>query len=256
MSRHRSMRTCGLFSIDWNRHNPTLHCSRAVTTALTRMTGTVQFIVFDWDGTLMDSEAQIVSCLHGSIADLGLAPMSNDTVRNVIGLGLREAIDTLVPGRDERFRQAFVEAYRKHWFASDGSRLFAGAREMLDTLRERDFLLGIATGKARRGLIRVLEQTGLTDYFDAPRCADETASKPHPQMLLELMDEVGMAARRTLMVGDTEYDMEMATNAGAGKVAVRSGVHSEERLCRHQPLVCLDGVTELPGWMSTAGFIK
>jgi len=220
------------------------------------MSSDIQFIVFDWDGTLMDSEAQIVSCLHGSIADLGLAPMSDHTVRNVIGLGLREAVDTLVPGRDDEFRHAFVEAYRKHWFASDGSSLFAGSREVLDTLRAQGFLLGIATGKARRGLIRVLEQTGLTDYFDATRCADETVSKPHPQMLLELMDEVGMSARQTLMVGDTEYDMEMATRAGAGKVAVRSGVHSEERLSRHAPLVCLDAVTELPAWMSAAGFVK
>ncbi|MGD2112502.1 MAG: HAD hydrolase-like protein, partial [Gammaproteobacteria bacterium] len=133
------------------------------------MTGKVQFIVFDWDGTLMDSETQIVSCLHGSIADLGLPPMSDDTVKNVIGLGLREAVEVLIPGHDERLRQAFVEAYRRHWYASDGSSLFEGAREVLDTLRERDFRLGVATGKARRGLARVLEQTGLTGYFDATR---------------------------------------------------------------------------------------
>ncbi len=221
-----------------------------------RMTGNVDFIVFDWDGTLMDSEAQIVSCLHSSIADLGLPPMSDETVKNVIGLGLREAVNALVPGRDEQFCQAFVGAYRKHWFASDNSSLFAGAREMLDELRAQGFLLGIATGKARRGLVRVLEQTGLTDYFDATRCADETASKPHPRMLLELMDELGVVARQTLMVGDTEYDMEMATNARARKVAVRSGVHSQERLCRHAPLVCLDAVSELPAWMTTAGLAK
>jgi phosphoglycolate phosphatase len=220
------------------------------------MTGKVQFIVFDWDGTLMDSETQIVSCLHGSIADLGLPPMSDDTVKNVIGLGLREAVEVLIPGHDERLRQAFVEAYRRHWYASDGSSLFEGAREVLDTLRERDFRLGVATGKARRGLARVLEQTGLTGYFDATRCADETASKPHPRMLLELMDELGMTASQTLMVGDTEYDMEMATNAGAGKVAVRSGVHSEARLCRHAPLVCLDRVDGLPAWMAATGLVK
>ncbi len=211
--------------------------------------------MFDWDGTLMDSEAQIVSCLHGAINDLGLAPMTDDTVKNVIGLGLREAIDMLVPGRDEPFRQAFVEAYRKYWFGHEGSSLFAGAREVLDTLREQNYLLGVATGKARRGLDRVLEQTGLTSYFDATRCADETPSKPHPQMLLELMNELGVEGQYTLMVGDTEYDMEMATNAGAGKVAVRSGVHSEERLQRHAPLACLEGVTEMPDWMSRSGIV-
>jgi phosphoglycolate phosphatase len=189
------------------------------------MPSRIQFIVFDWDGTLMDSETQIVSCLHGAIHDLGLQPMSDDTVKNVIGLGLREAIDMLVPGRDDAFRQAFVEAYRKYWFSHEGSSLFAGAREVLDTLREQNFLLGVATGKARHGLERVLEQTGLVGYFDATRCADETLSKPHPQMLLDLMGELGVAGRHMLMVGDTEYDMEMATNAGVGKVAVRSGVH-------------------------------
>jgi phosphoglycolate phosphatase len=113
----------------------------------------------------------------------------------------------------------------------------------------------VATGKARSGLVRVLEQTGLSGYFDATRCADETPSKPHPQMLLELMDELGVAGQDTLMVGDTEYDMEMATNAGASKLAVRSGVHSEERLQRHAPLACLDNVTAMPDWLSRAGMV-
>jgi phosphoglycolate phosphatase len=220
------------------------------------METTIRFIVFDWDGTLMDSEAQIVHCLHASMADLSLEPLADETVRNVIGLGLREAIDMLVPGRDDAFHRAFVEAYRKHWFAHEESSLFAGAREALDLIRGHGLKLGIATGKARRGLHRVLAQTGLDNCFDATRCADETHSKPHPQMLLELMHELGVAPHQTIMVGDTEYDMEMATNAGAGKVAVRSGVHSEERLNRHDPLVCLDRVTELPGWMATAGLLS
>ena len=219
------------------------------------MDPTLRFIVFDWDGTLMDSEAQIVSCLHASIADLSLEPLSDDTVRNVIGLGLREAIDMLVPGRDEAFHRAFVEAYREHWFAHEGSSLFAGVRDVLEITRENGLKLGIATGKARRGLLRVLEQTGLNGCFDATRCADETRSKPHPQMLLELMDELGVTPDQTLMVGDTEYDMEMATNAGAGKVAVRSGVHTEERLNRHGPLVCLDRITELPAWLAETGLL-
>ena len=219
------------------------------------MDSILRFIVFDWDGTLMDSEAQIVSCLHASIADLSLEPLSDDTVRNVIGLGLREAIDMLVPGRDEAFHRAFVEAYREHWFAHEGSSLFAGVRDVLEITRENGLKLGIATGKARRGLLRVLEQTGLNGCFDATRCADETRSKPHPQMLLELMDELGVTPDQTLMVGDTEYDMEMATNAGAGKVAVRSGVHTEERLNRHGPLVCLDRITELPAWLAETGLL-
>jgi len=221
-----------------------------------KMSARIRFIVFDWDGTLMDSEAQIVTCLHGAIADLGLAPMSSDTVKNVIGLGLREAIDMLVPGQDDNFRHAFVEAYRRHWLGHEGSSLFQGARAVLDRLKEQDFLLGVATGKARNGLTRVLEQTGLTGYFDATRCADETLSKPHPLMLQELMQQVGVTGLHTIMVGDTEYDMEMATLAGAGKVAVRSGVHSAERLQRHAPLVCLDDVTAMPEWMSRAGLMQ
>ncbi len=215
----------------------------------------IRCIVFDWDGTLMDSERQIVTCLHGAINDLGLQPMTDETVSNVIGLGLREAIDMLVPGRDDAFRQAFVEAYRNHWFGHEGSSLFDGAREVLDTLRDRGFLLGVATGKARRGLIRVLDETGLNGYFHATRCADETLSKPHPQMLLELMDELGVDGQDTLMVGDTEYDMEMAANAGAHRLAVRSGVHSEERLQRHAPLACIDDVTAMPDWMIRAGIV-
>ena len=215
----------------------------------------IRFIVFDWDGTLMDSERQIVSCLHAAIADLQLDPMDDNTVKNVIGLGLREAIDTLVPGQDERFQQAFVAAYRKYWFQSGGSALFSGVREVLDVLRERNLLMGIATGKARRGLIKVLGETGLGDYFHATRCADETPSKPHPQMLLELMEELNVTAGQTLMVGDTEYDMEMATNAGVGKIAVSSGVHEAIRLKRHDPLVCLENISNLPVWLADSGLV-
>lgn len=204
----------------------------------------------------MDSEAQIVSCLHAALADLGEEPMADDAVRNIIGLGLREAIDTLVPGRSDDFHQAFVEAYRAHWFTSESSMLFAGARETLEIVKQSDYLLGVATGKARRGLDRVLNDTGLATFFHATRCADEAPSKPHPQMLLDLMEALDVLPEETIMVGDTEYDMEMATNAGVAKIAVRSGVHSGERLDRHAPLVCLDRVADMPGWMATAGFIS
>ena len=220
------------------------------------MSARIKFIVFDWDGTLMDSEAQIVACLHAAIADLELEPMDDNTVKNVIGLGLREAIDTLVPGRDDDFHQAFVAAYRTHWFQSENSVLFDGAREVLDTLRQNEFLLGVATGKARRGLDRVLSDTGLTSCFHATRCADEATSKPHPQMLLDLMAALDVLPEETIMVGDTEYDMEMATNAGVAKVAVRSGVHSGERLNRHAPLICLDRIADMPDWMAATGLMS
>ena len=215
----------------------------------------VRLIVFDWDGTLMDSEAQIVACLHAVIEDLALEPLDDEVVSNVIGLGLQEAIDTLVPGRDEVFHQAFIAHYRRHWFASAGSRLFEGVRETLEICRQQGLLLGVATGKSRRGLDRVLAETGLTDYFNATRCADEAPSKPHPQMLHDVMEQLDVLPRQTIMVGDTEYDMEMATNAGAGKVAVTSGVHSETRLNRHAPLVCLERISDMPAWMSDNGII-
>jgi len=219
------------------------------------MTEKFKLIVFDWDGTLMDSEAQIVACLHAAIADLGLEPMDDETVKNVIGLGLREAIDTLVPGRDERFHQTFVDYYRKYWFQSEASVLFEGVREVLDTLKQQNLLLGVATGKARRGLERVLGETGLASCFHATRCADEAPSKPHPQMLLDIMSRLDVSPKETLMVGDTEYDMEMASNAGAARIAVRTGVHSEERLNRHAPLVCLEQLIDMPIWLSDAGLI-
>ena len=219
------------------------------------MTEKIKLIVFDWDGTLMDSEAQIVACLHAAIADLGLEPMEDDTVKNVIGLGLREAIDTLVPGRDQKFHQTFVDYYRKYWFQSEASVLFEGVREVLDTFRQQDLLLGVATGKARRGLERVLGETDLASCFHATRCADEAPSKPHPQMLLDIITKLDVLPKETLMVGDTEYDMEMATNAGVAKIAVRTGVHSEERLNRHAPLVCLEQLIDMPMWLSDAGLI-
>jgi phosphoglycolate phosphatase len=216
----------------------------------------VRLLVFDWDGTLMDSEAQIVSCLRAAVRDLSLEPMDDETLRNVIGLGLREAVDALVPGREENFYQVFIAHYRNHWFNSGGSRLFEGVREMLYAFRRRQLLLGVATGKSRRGLNRVLGETGLASCFHATRCADEAPSKPHPQMLLDLMDQLDVTPAQTVMVGDTEYDMEMAGNAGAAKIAVTTGVHSEQRLRRHAPLVCLRRISDMPEWMSNAGIMS
>ena len=215
----------------------------------------IRLIVFDWDGTLMDSEGQIVACLRAAMHDLGLETLADDVLRNVIGLGLREAIDTLIPGQDAVFQEAFVGHYRNHWFASESSHLFDGVREVLELCKKQDFLLGVATGKSRRGLDRVLGETGLDSCFDATRCADEAPSKPHPQMLVDIMQVLEVSPVQTIMVGDTEYDMEMATNAGAGKVAVTTGVHTPERLAQHAPMVTLPKLAEMPMWMAESGLI-
>lgn len=211
----------------------------------------IRLIVFDWDGTLMDSETQIVHSMFGAIRDMQLESRSADECRNIIGLGLKEAIDSLYPGRDEQFSRQFVDNYRQHWFAqANDSELFPGARETLLLLREAGFELAIATGKGRTGLERVLKHTELESMFSVTRCSDETRSKPHPQMLEEILQETGVEAENTLMVGDTEYDMNMAIQAGVHPVAVSYGVHERGRLMAHQPLTCLDTISELVDWLA------
>ena len=215
------------------------------------MTHRLNLLVFDWDGTLMDSEARIVSCMQAAIEDLGLEPREAASIRNIIGLGLHEAISTLYPGSDTTLHVAVTDRYRYHFLTANQTRseLFPGAEETVHGLSEAGFLLAVATGKGRKGLDMVLEETGLGQYFHATRCADETFSKPHPQMLEELMDELGAEPGETLMIGDTEYDMQMATNARTHSLAVSYGVHEKERLLQHNPLHCLDAIDELGDWL-------
>jgi phosphoglycolate phosphatase len=215
------------------------------------MTNRFTLLVFDWDGTLMDSEARIVECVRASAEDLDLKVPDDDSIRNIIGLGLSEAVTTLFPGGDEQLVEDVVDRYRYHFLVKNQtpSPLFPGAQEVLQELQERGYLLAVATGKGRAGLDRVLEYTGLGDLFHTTRCADETLSKPHPEMLLQIMDELGVEGTETIMVGDTEWDMQMARNAGAERVAVSYGVHAVERLLRHEPLTCLDSIGEISDWL-------
>jgi len=211
----------------------------------------VRLIVFDWDGTLMDSETQIVHAMFGAISDMQLETRSADQCRNIIGLGLQEAVEALYPGQDDTFVAQFVERYRHHWFGNpNDSDLFPGARETLQVLKEAGFSLAVATGKGRVGLDRVLGHTGLESLFAATRCSDETRSKPHPQMLEEILDELQIAPGQALMVGDTEYDMHMARQAGVHPIAVSYGVHERQRLLQHEPLACLDTICELIDWLA------
>lgn len=208
-------------------------------------------IVFDWDGTLMDSEARIVACLRGAIIDLKLDHRDDYALKDIIGLGLREAIDALYPGSDERLHRELVERYRFHFLTANPtpSEMFAGAGETLEQLTRRDYLLAVATGKGRVGLDKVLVETGLGHHFHATRCADESFSKPHPQMLYELMEYLGVEPEQTLMIGDTEYDVLMAKNAGVDALAVSYGVHEVERMMTHQPAGVIHRIDELLDWL-------
>lgn len=210
-------------------------------------------IVFDWDGTLMDSAGMIARCIQDSCRDLGLPVPAERDARFIIGLGLQDAMRHLLPELPTADYPRLAERYRHHFLGrEDEAPLFDGVPAMLEQLSGDGYLLAVATGKSRRGLARALEQTGTAHWFQASRCADETFSKPHPAMLLELMDHFGMREDRTLMVGDTTHDLQMAQNAGCAAVAVAAGAHDRAALEALNPLVCLPSTTELRRWLATS----
>ena len=210
-----------------------------------------ELLVFDWDGTLMDSVAHIVASMEHAIADLDLPVLPHDVLRDVIGLGLGEAIERLYPAVTPDLRRQLADRYRYHYLADDPCFPFDGAEEVLRELNRQGYYMAVATGKGRRGLDRVLDSTGFRPLFDITRCADETRSKPHPQMLQEIMDVLDVEPAQTLMIGDTEYDLQMANNAGAVPLGVSYGVHPVERLHAHKPSACLDAIRELPEWLAS-----
>lgn len=207
-------------------------------------------IVFDWDGTLMDSTATIVTCIQSAARDLGLPVPDNKQAAYVIGLALSDAMQAVVPGLEPKHYPHMVERYRYHYLAKDKElTLFEGVREMLSDLAQEGYFLAVATGKSRVGLNRALDAANLLSVFDATRCADETFSKPHPAMLQELTRELGQDMRRTLMVGDTTHDLQMAVNAGAASVGVHYGAHSAHELQELNPLFIASSVPELHTWL-------
>ena len=213
-----------------------------------------KLIIFDWDGTLMDSEAKIVSCLLASAADLQLPLPTVTEAKNVIGLGLHEACVQLMPGSGRELHLQMADRYRHHFLTANQtpSQMFEGVEEMLSALDERGHFLAIATGKGRQGLDAVLEETGLKHYFHATRTADETISKPHPQMLHELLNYFGLESNEAIMIGDTEYDLQMARNAKMDSLAVSYGVHELERLLEQQPISCVHSIDEMHRWLLQA----
>lgn len=214
------------------------------------MTQRFDLIVFDWDGTLMDSAAAIVTALQAAAIDIGVPPPGEAEARHIIGLGLREALQHAMPNLSEAHYAALADRYRYHYLARDHELvLFPGAVELVAELAERGHMLAVATGKTRKGLDRAFGHSGLGDLFHDSRCADECQSKPHPQMLLELMEAFGVMPDRTLMIGDTTHDLHMAGNAGVHGLGVTYGAHPRAGLERATPLACLDSVNELSQWL-------
>ncbi len=207
-------------------------------------------LVFDWDGTLLDSTRAIVASVQAACRDLDLPEPSDEHARQVIGLGLADALRHSVPDLgEERFPQ-MIERYKFHYLSRDHElSLFDGVSELIAELHSSGYFLAVATGKSRRGLDRSLTDSGLSIFFPATRCADECHSKPHPQMLEELMAEFEVTPERTLMIGDTTHDLQMAINAGVAGLAVDYGAHSAVALDSLNPLARLQSIEELAKWL-------
>lgn len=208
-------------------------------------------IAFDWDGTLFDSTQIIARCIQAAVRDVGGQEPSDDAASYVIGMGLMQALAHAAPDVPPERYALLGERYRFHYFARQNDiSLFPGVLPMLETLKERNHWLTVATGKSRRGLDHVLQQVELKGYFDGSRTADETAGKPDPRMLNELMREFGVDPERTLMIGDTTHDLQMAVNAGCACVGVSYGAHDPVGFEEFQPRYVAHSVPELHRWLA------
>ncbi len=207
-------------------------------------------IIFDWDGTLSDSTSKIVNCVQKAARSTGFPVLPDEAILNIIGLGLPEAMQRLYPDLTDEEKQCVRLSYVVHFLDVDQtpSPFFPGVEEGLEALKAAGFSMAVATGKSRRGLNRVFERLDMQRYFDASRCADETASKPHPLMLEELLEEFGVEASKAVMVGDTEYDMEMAQSANMPRVAVSYGAHHIDRLLPYKPCLSVDRFSHFVEW--------
>jgi phosphoglycolate phosphatase len=204
-------------------------------------------LIFDWDGTLSDSVARISTCIQLAAKDHSLPVPDFNSAKEIIGLGLHEAISQLFPQANAEMVSTFSATYSAHYREQDQQpcAFFPGVLDCLEQLRAQGHLLAVATGKSRAGLDRVLLATGLNSFFHGSRCADETKSKPHPLMLQELMAEFQVAPEQAVMVGDTEFDMQMAVNAGVPRIAVSYGAHDAHRLSKFGLLACINRFNDI-----------
>ncbi len=204
-------------------------------------------IIFDWDGTLVDSVDWIVSCMIEAAREQGCAIPNEQDVRDIVGLSIHKALDRLFPGLDEGTGKKLIASYSERFFSKQITRedLFEGVNDMLQSFKQAGYQLAVATGKGRYGLDRAMHGTGLDDFFDITRCADETASKPSPDMLDEIINEMNVSKHRVVMVGDSVHDMEMAVNAGISSIAVLCGANSQKQLQQFNPLLNIQQTTEL-----------
>ena len=207
-------------------------------------------VVFDWDGTLFDSTALIVHSIQAACADLGLPVPDDERASWVIGLSLRAAMAHAAPTITEAQLPEMIERYRFHYLERQHAlTLFPGVLDMLHALKRRHHWIAVATGKSRHGLDEALQTVELKGLFDGTRTADETRSKPDPLMLHELMREFGVEPERTLMIGDTTHDLQLAANAGTPSIAVSYGAHAPSEFATHSPLLVAHGVAELAAWL-------
>lgn len=210
----------------------------------------IDLLVFDWDGTLMDSTAAIAHAMQAGFREVGLTVPSTRDCNYVIGYGLKEAMQYLAPDLEPASVARLVDAYKHHFFSGEQKlALFDGVIEALPKLNDAGYLLAIATGKARQGLTRMLALTGIGEHFVVSRCADEAFSKPHPAMLEYILDFTGTDPKRALMIGDTTHDLELARNAGTHSAALSYGAHPIETMLPLQPLAHFDDFPSLAGWL-------
>ena len=211
----------------------------------------VKLVIFDWDGTLFDSIDNICHSMLQA-GQLANAPKrAKDDIKNIIGLSLDKAIDTVWPELSSAEQAAIIEHYKTIYVAADQTPPLAypGVIDMLNKLQDSGIKMAVATGKSRRGLERVMSLTNTNHYFVASRCADEALSKPHPLMLEQILEELNILPEHAVMIGDTEYDLNMATNAGMKSIGVTYGAHEEERLKACLPHAVIDNFNQLPHFL-------